>query len=123
MTTEDNIKAVLNAYFVGFKEGLIENAAQRIMEIKSECPYYDGYHKTCRRSLSPEEWHLVRERLPKTKGNYLVTVAIRNKVTDKDCYVYTAIDHYNGEGKWTDNNEKKRRVVAWKALDEPCEGV
>lgn len=55
MTTEENIKEILHCYFAGFKESLIDLAAKRIMQIKNDCPYYDGYNKTCRKSEVPNE--------------------------------------------------------------------
>lgn len=43
MTYEQNVKAVLESYFFGFKDEIIDNAAKRIGEIKTKAPDNIGY--------------------------------------------------------------------------------
>lgn len=69
--------------------------------------------------LEKTRWIPISRELPTEKNNYLVTVDICDKDSGEHVATYTAIDHYNGNGEWTDNNKKTRRVIAWMPLEEP----
>lgn len=43
MTYEQNVKAVLETYFFGFRDEIIDNATKRICEIKPDAPDNIGY--------------------------------------------------------------------------------
>ena len=59
---------------------------------------------------------------PPQKGNYLITASYTSKSDDNYELRLVSIDHYNGDGKWTDYNHKHKGVIAWAELPECYKG-
>lgn len=101
MTHKENIMAILECYFGGFKKGIIDSACNRILEQEPKT----------------EHWIPVSERLPEEKGEYLVTY--------HPCYwdnvlqdIKVGLDTFRGK-KWA--KVKYQRVIAWMPLLKPYE--
>lgn len=90
MTYKENITAILECCFAGFKEEIIDSACNRILELE-------------------QRWIPVSERLPEEMGNYMVTI-------DYGKYgLFTAKRYYYGKApKWMDDC-----VTAWMPMPEP----
>lgn len=67
------------------------------------------------------KWIPTSEKLPEALGNYLVTANIKAKTDPDFNYTFVMIDHYNGCGRWTENNSRVRKVIAWMNIPDKYE--
>jgi hypothetical protein len=92
MTHKENIRAILECHFTGFKEDIIDSACNRILE-------------------QEPRWIPTSERLPEEDGEYYATVYD----TDEN-YKYMDIAELE-DGIWQYKDYVK--VLAWMPLPEP----
>lgn len=129
MTPKENITAILECYFTGFKQEIIDSACNRILEQETceDCISRQAvmdvlgdsinddkdYHRSVvllnnLPTVTPKEkteWIPVIEMLPEKEGQYLVTV---NK-------------GYTRLGLWIGIKDDWKNVTAWMPLPEPYE--
>lgn len=67
------------------------------------------------------KWIPTSEKLPEAIGNYLVTANIRSKTNHDFTYTFVMIDHYNGCGRWAENNSSYKKVIAWMNIPDKYE--
>lgn len=105
--------ALFDRVYDKYGESLDEGPANMFMDWINEAPTIDP------ESLQPQ-WIPVTERLPERRGNYLVTCSGINADGGK----YRSINHYDGDGKWTEDATRLRgdTVLAWMPLPEPYKG-
>ena len=99
MTYKENITAILECYFTGFKKEIIDSACNRILEVESceGCDFFDG-----------DPWIPVSERLPEL-GQYVLCSIADNYANHK-----IIISQYNCQYYW-----REGIVEAWMPLPEP----
>ena len=68
-------------------------------------------------------WIPTKEKLPECLGMYLVSLEYTQKDDSDFDYKFVSTDHYNGQGRWTNNNTKYRKVVAWMPLPDVYEEI
>ena len=95
MSEEQNIKAILECNFSGFKDEIINCSVKNIMSLK-----HDNYR----------EWISVNKRVPNKSGNYLVSG--KNKVWVSEFLILGEI------GGWV-GSAFSPIVEAWMPLPEP----
>lgn len=66
-------------------------------------------------------WIPTSKALPEMRGNFLVTVKLASKEDMDFDYKFVSIDHYNGDGKWTENHSKYKKVIAWMPVPDEYE--
>lgn len=67
------------------------------------------------------DWIPVTKSYPEMRGNFLVTTRIKSKTDPELDFKLVMIDHYNGDGKWSENNSRYRTVIAWMPLPDKYE--
>lgn len=69
------------------------------------------------------KWIPIVKAYPEMRGNYLVSVQLTDKSNPEFLYEFVMIDHYNGDGKWTENNNKYKKVIAWMPIPDVYERI
>ncbi len=103
MTREENIRAILECNFAGFKDDIIDIAVKKICE------------------LEPSEWIPVSKEPPKEGEDVLVWYEYF-RYGDYNCMWQTYGIGWQYDGRFSvDNGGAKQRVIAWCELPKPYE--
>ena len=84
MTKEQNIRAILECFFSGYKDEIIDSATKRILDISEAEPELDEWCTDCKeydqkRHCCPRFRRVIRETVEEVRQNAQSTITERGK--------------------------------------------